>query len=447
MSDKRAILLLVMASLVVVGLRAWRERLDRAALAAAALAECVAPVAVAAPDTAAPAPPIVEIAGVIRSGDILASALRRHGLSANLSDRIIGSLRKIFDPRRARPGDIFRIALDTEMSLLGFEYDRATGESFRVEPLGQDLAAFILPDRLVRHVVRREGTLRRSLYEAVREAGGSAEEVGQFADIFAGSFDFFTECQPGDGFSYVVEAYYDGDRFKKLGRVLFGEYAPAGVGGRAGRTVAGVYYQPEGAKKGGYYTLDGESLQRAFLRSPLAYRRITSRFTMSRFHPILKHTRPHLGVDYAAPTGTPVSAVADGIVARAGWLGGLGRCVEIRHAGGISTAYGHLSRIGLAVGPGRRISQGDVIGYVGSTGLATGPHLHFNVERNGVPVDPLRFESLGGAPLDAAELPRFARARDALHELLVALPVGVPTVEPPAATTAASAVRDAPPRS
>jgi murein DD-endopeptidase MepM/ murein hydrolase activator NlpD len=444
MSDKRAVLLLVMGSLAVVLLRAGRlerERFDEAARAAAPSAS-VAP----APALEAPAGPPVQIAGVIESGDILAKALRRRGLSPTLTDRIVESLARIFDPRRARPGDVFRVVLDTEMSLLGFEYDRTTGESFRVEPLGAGLVASILPERFERRLLKREGTVRHSLYEAVRAAGGGAEEVAELSDVFAGSIDFFTECRAGDRFTYLVEAFTDGDRVRRLGRLLFAEYAcGAREAGAAERAVTGIYFEPAGAR-GGYYAPDGASLQRAFLKSPLSYRRITSRFSRSRFHPVLKACRPHLGVDYGAPAGTPVSSVADGVVALAGWHGGMGKCVKIRHAGGVVTSYGHLSRIGLAIRTGRRVAQGDVIGHVGSTGLATGPHLHFDIERGGVLIDPLAFESPGGPPLAADQLLEFARARDALADLLVVLPSGVPTPGP-AATTAATAAAPGPPRS
>lgn len=447
MSDKRAVLLLLVASALVLALRLGLGDLRPSEFEACAPGESLATGAVAAADSSAlPAGTPVVIAGAVQRGDILVAAFRRSGLSASLSDRILASLTTIFDPKKARPGDVFRAVLDTEMSLLGFQYDRATGESYRVEPLGADLAAFILPGRLVRHLVKREGSVCRSLYEAVRESGGSAEEVDQFASIFSGAFDFFTETREGDTFSYLVEAFYEGGHLKKIGRLLVAEYvstAKDAAGG--GKRLAGIFYAPEGARKGGYYAPDGTSLARAFLRAPLAYSRITSRFSRGRFHPVLRETRPHLGVDFGAALGTPVAAVADGIVSLAAWHGGLGKCVRVKHAGGVETEYGHLSRFAPGIHRGRRVSQGEVIGFVGATGLATGPHLHFNVERNGVPVDPLSFESPGGPPLPTAEIAAFERARDGLLGLVAALPAGVPTLE--AAVTTALARSEGPPGS
>jgi murein DD-endopeptidase MepM/ murein hydrolase activator NlpD len=437
MSDRRAITLLVFASLLAGTLHLARGGLLTPPPSEPAATAAPGAVDAAGRDSAvADSAPRVEIAGVVRSGDLLSIALVRKGLSANLSDKIVNALAKTFDPRQARPGDVFKVVLDTQMSLLGFEYACVTGESYRVEPIGAGLVASLLPERLERRLVRREGALERSLYESIREAGGSPDEVAQFADIFGGAFDFLTESRRGDRFTYVAEGYYDGDRLRKPGRLLFAEYASAA----GGRTIDGVYYQPPGSPKGAYYASDGSSLTRAFLRSPLSYRRISSRFSRNRLHPILKENCPHLGVDYAAPHGTPVSSVADGTVTLAGWNGGMGKCVKVRHAGGVTTTYGHLSRIG-ALRVGERIEQGRVIGYVGSTGRATGPHLHFEIDRNGRHVDPLRFESPGGPSLSPAELPAFQSARDALMGFLFALPAGVPTAEPAPFTAAAVVVR------
>lgn len=426
MSDRRAIILLIVASLLACALHVVSGRRHERSTAIDETVPLPSAVAGATGDSAvAEEPPRVEIAGVIQRGDLLGLALIRGGISANLSDKILDALAKTFDPRKARPGDVFKVVLDTERSLLGFQYERVTGESYRVEPLGASLVASILPERLERRLVKREGVLENSLYESVRQVGGSPEEVTQIADIFGGSFDFVTDSRRGDRFTYVAEGFYDGDRLRRLGRIQFAEYTPS----EGGEAMAGVYYKPQDASKGAYYAPDGRSLQKAFLRSPLSYRRITSRFSRNRLHPILKHRCAHLGVDYGAPTGTPVSTVADGVVAHAGWNGGMGKCVKIRHTGGITTMYGHLSRFGSGIRSGQRVEQGQVIGYVGSTGMSTGPHLHFQIDRNGAVVDPLTFESPGGPALDAAEIPAFLAARDAMAGLMVALRTGVPTPE------------------
>lgn len=366
--------------------------------------------------------PLHEISGEISRGDRLGGVLMSAGLHPPLVDLILTSLVDVFDPRGIRPGDTFRALVDPEMSLLGFEYDRVGGETIRVEPQGEEYTAVRVVEPLESRVLKREGEIASSLFESVKRAGGSAEEVELFANIFNGTFDFFSESQKGDEFRYVLEADYAADELRRAVRVVSAEYVSKG----RGKTLAAFYYTPAGAQKGGYYAADGSPLARRFLKCPLPFSRVTSRFTHSRLHPVLKTRRPHLGVDFAAPTGTPVSVVADGVVVSAARDGGLGNCVKVRHAGGIDTIYGHLSRYASGVRAGTRVTQGDVIAYVGSTGLSTGPHLDYRIAKSGVFVDPLKFESPGGPSLPASEMAGFFAARDELIALSVALAPGQP---------------------
>lgn len=259
----------------------------------------------------------------------------------------------------------------------------------------------------LRALVALEGEIRGSLYESVIRAGGSGALALALAEVFRAKVDFRTELRPGDAFSLVAEQWLGEDGRQGWGRVLAAELRTQGTVRRA----VG-YPSRDGTLR--YYDPKGDPLQNHFLHSPLDYTRISSGYSLRRFHPILKVHRPHRGIDYAAPAGTAVRAVADGVVAMAGWSGEGGKTVEIRHDARVSTRYHHLSRYARGIRPGRRISKGQVIGYVGSTGLSTGPHLDFRVLRNGRPMNPLALRRVSGEPVPVEARERFFRVRDAL---------------------------------
>ena len=257
------------------------------------------------------------------------------------------------------------------------------------------------------------GRIDSSLFATIAELGEHPQLAFDLSEIFAWDVDFNTEIQTGDAFRVAVEKLSLDGRFVRYGRILAAQFE------RGERTLHAVRY--EGSRSAGYYDLDGTPLRKAFLRSPLRFTRISSRFTHSRLHPVLKTRRPHLGIDYAAPRGTPVSASADGVVVFAGRQGGFGRLVRLRHANGYETLYGHLSRIDVR--RGQRVAQGDRIGAVGSTGLATGPHLDYRMTLNGRYVDPLRIQVPPAEPIPADETAAFAQAR-ARHLPLLGRPAG-----------------------
>ena len=263
-----------------------------------------------------------------------------------------------------------------------------------------------------------EGTIRSSVDEAIHDAGGDTRLTMKFADAFAYDIDFLTEVQKGDRFSLLVEEKFVDGKFLGYGEILYGVYD--------GRTedASAVWFRHAAAPRGGFYSPDGKALRKSFLRAPLNYRRISSHYAKSRFHPIRRVYRPHHGVDYAAAVGTPVVAVADGTVGFAGWKGGYGKFVQVRHAGRTETAYGHLSRIAKGVRPGARVSQGEVIGYVGQTGLATGPHLHYEVVQNGVKINPLAIKNVPAEPLSAAAMNDFLAYAEGLQHLEQSLVAG-----------------------
>jgi len=260
-----------------------------------------------------------------------------------------------------------------------------------------------------------QGEIKSSLWESMIDKCENPELILKFAEVFEWEIDFLTEPQNGDSFRLIFEEYdKDGD-FVKYGDILAAEYKS---GNQLYQTVQ--YQAPDGRKD--YFDPAGKSVRKAFLKSPLNYRRISSRFSFSRFHPILKIFRPHLGVDYSAPSGTPVVASGDGVVTFAGWKGGLGKMVEIRHAKGFVTTYGHLSGIAKGIRTGAKVNQKDLIGYVGSTGYSTGPHLDYRVKANGRFVNPLKMIAPPVQPVKQEYLADFQAHRDnllyALHLLI-----------------------------
>lgn len=253
------------------------------------------------------------------------------------------------------------------------------------------------------------GTIQSSLFAATDNARLPDNVASQLADLFSGEIDFRRELRSGDRFSVVYEALEANGEVLRFGRLLSAEFVNNGKSHRA------VWFQPAG-QKGAYYTQDGKSLQRAFLSSPLTFTRVSSGYGM-RFHPISGKEKPHLGVDFAAPTGTAVRSVADGVVEFAGWQNGYGNVIRIKHRADKTTVYAHLSRIGVR--KGQRIDQSDVIGQVGSTGSSTGPHLHFEFRERDVPRDPLvAVRSSEGLPLPANARGAFAQVARAMADKL-----------------------------
>ncbi|MBI5197066.1 MAG: M23 family metallopeptidase, partial [Nitrospirae bacterium] len=230
----------------------------------------------------------------------------------------------------------------------------------------------------------------------------------QVSDIFAWDIDFATDLRQGDPYKLVVEGLYQDGKFRKYGYVLSAEFLNQGETYRA--------YRFENDGRPDYYDESGKSLKKAFLKAPLNFRRISSGFSNSRYHPILKVYRPHHGLDYAAPSGTPVSAVGDGTVLFSGWKGGYGKVVILRHPGGYKTYYGHLSRMGSGIREGKRVVQGDIIGYVGSTGMTTGPHLHYEVRVNDRAVNPLSLKIPRKQSVPDGRLAEFQNTRDRMNE-------------------------------
>jgi murein DD-endopeptidase MepM/ murein hydrolase activator NlpD len=361
-----------------------------------------------APAIEAPAPGVRTKSVTVRRGDTLIRVLSRAGLDGRASADIAEALQaEGADLRRLRPRDELEVTwtLDGEPISVRWEPSPWLGFAAVATDMGWEVRrAETRPDVRVEAVV---GEVQRSLFEAVEAAGESAQLVVALVDIFASDFDFTADTRTGDRFRLLVEKRYAGEQFVDYGQILVAQYLSDG------RVLIGVGFEPAGGRLA-YYDPQGRSLRKTFLKSPLEFSRITSGFTYRRPHPILGGVRPHLAVDYAAPVGTPVWAVADGVVVHAGWNGGNGIQVHLRHHAGYETLYNHLSRLGAGVRRGARVQQRQVIGYVGSTGLSTGPHLDYRVAKNGRFVNPLRETFIPGQPLEAAEHRRFLKEARAL---------------------------------
>jgi murein DD-endopeptidase MepM/ murein hydrolase activator NlpD len=336
----------------------------------------------------------------IQRGDTLGSLLARLHIDDEHAASYLRSARHVRALYQLVPGRTVRAVTSEDGELVSMRYLNGDGTELVVQRRGNDFFARELPLVTEQRLLMSSGEVRTSLFSATDAAGLSDSVAVQLADIFSGEIDFHRDLRPGDRFAVVFEAFYSNGEFVRTGRIVAAEFVNAGFTHRA------LYYQ-DAAGHGGYYTPDGRNMRKSFLRSPLEFSRISSGFSLSRFHPVLQSWRAHKGVDYAAATGTRVKATADGYVQFAGHQGGYGKLVVLRHMNGYTTAYGHLSAFAKGLRAGQRISQGDVIGYVGSTGLATGPHLHYEFRVNGLHQNPLRASVPQGPAITAQLRPSF----------------------------------------
>jgi murein DD-endopeptidase MepM/ murein hydrolase activator NlpD len=378
----------------------------------------------------------------VRRGDTFSGLLLRNRLGMQEIARVLDVTKRmnLFSPRQLQPGQTLTLERDDFGAMRRLSLCLSPEETYVYEPRGAELIAYLQPVEREMRLRKFEGRIAETVDDAIREAGGDYRLTLKFADVFAYDVDFLTEVHTGDRFSLLVEEKFVDGKFTGYGQVLYGRYDGRKAGGTA------VWYRHAGAPRGGYYDLEGKALKKSFLRAPLNFRRISSQFSKARFHPIKKIWCPHHGVDYAAATGTPVVAVSDGTVTFSGWKSGYGKFVQIRHAGRTETAYGHLSRISPRVRVGARVEQGEVIGNVGQTGLATGPHLHYEVHQNGARIDPLALRNLPAEPIPAGESPAFQQFAQGLSSLESTLLAGqvLETFDPAELTAALAALTSDP---
>src|SRR5215470_2824783 len=361
-----------------------------------------------------PPPPRLQISeGELGRGETLARALGREGISPQLVLEITRTLAPHFDFRSAQPGHRFRVARDAQGQLVDFEYLTAPNTGWHLQRSGDGYEVTRREARMVPRTARIAGLVTDNLYGAIADLGEDGQLAHDYADVFAWDIDFHRAIRAGDAFEVLYERLYrvepDGkEKYSGPGRILAARYD-----GAAGHYEAVYFETAQG--RGGYYHPDGSSVEGQFLMSPVWQGRVTSPYSNARFHPILKITRPHHGIDYAAPEGTPVWAVADGVVTYRAWLGGFGNLVKIRHRTGVESVYGHLSRYAKDLRVGQTVRQKQVIGYVGSTGLATGPHVCFRLSKDGRYVNPANVRGLATRePIPASLRGRFQAARDML---------------------------------
>ncbi|MEK7703516.1 MAG: M23 family metallopeptidase [Myxococcota bacterium] len=344
----------------------------------------------------------------VRAGESAAQALLGSGAKPAEVECALQSLKPLVDFRRLRPGDEIKARFDAHDALLSVEILRGPLEQTRAdlrEGVWQAARIDVSTDTILAQV---SGEVTSSLWDTLLKSGEDPRLVAQIVDIFAWDIDFYSEIYPGDTFRLVVEKRYGNGQFLDYGAVHVAELVSAGSPHRA-------FAHPGTNGTLEYFDEEGQSLHKQLLKSPLKYAHVTSRYG-TRVHPILGYNRKHNGIDYGAPVGTPVWAVGDAKVTYAGWRGGYGKYVELRHANGWVSEYGHLSHIDVRAG--QHVAQKQVIARTGSSGLSTGPHLHYGLRRSGTFVNPLTQKLERGRPLTGNELTSFRqRVVELLREL------------------------------
>lgn len=348
----------------------------------------------------------------IQPGDTLSSILSRLGVDSSENAAITSAARGYASVTRFVSGRTVMARVTSGGHLVLLRYLVGNQQLLSIERAGNGFAVKEEDIQPETRVTMRSGTISHSLFGATDAADVPDSIASQMADIFSGDIDFHRDIRQGDHFSVVYESKFDeSGRIVGTGRLLAAEFVNDGKAYRA------IYFMdPKGHD--GYFTPDGKNLKKAFLKSPLPFTRITSFFTSARFHPILKIWRAHKGVDYAAPIGTPVRAVADGVVEFAGQQRGYGNLVVLKHNGPYSTAYGHLSHFAKGIHRGSHIQQGQIFAYTGNTGWTTGPHLHYEFRVNNQQVNPLAVHMPSSFPLEARYRSQFAAAATPLNDRL-----------------------------
>lgn len=345
-----------------------------------------------APDRPPTPPRLRVIEGKVARNATFGQLMSAHGFSPELVYQVVRASRPVYNLARLRAGNRFELEWLADGRLNAFRYHVDSEKYLAVDRGKDDFRAQLIPIEYEKRALPVVGTIESSLFGTLSDLQEKDQLALDMAEIFSWDIDFNTEIQRGDHFRLMVEKLYLEDRMVRYGDILAVEFH------NAGKLYTGYRFEdPEGEV--GYFDNLGRSLKRDFLRSPVKFSRISSRFSYRRLHPVLRKRRPHLGVDYAAPTGTRVVAAGNGRVRYRGWKGGYGNLVEIKHGNGFTTYYAHLSRFARGLRRGSKVIQGQVIGYVGSTGLSTGPHLDYRVRRNGVFVNPLTLKMKPSKPL------------------------------------------------
>jgi len=400
LSRRTASILQVALVAVVVGLAALPRAGESETPVVAAPPQAVAPPAAVAPQEASIAFSTIEV--VVNRNDTMDRLFRRFEL--NLADlatlRGLPELRTQMD--KLRPGELLRL-MHRGNELVGLERKLSDSETLKITRDANGFSSDVLENPLEIHTRTASATIRSSLFQAAADAQLDDRVAFDLAEIFQYDIDFVLDIQSGDRFTVVYEEIFQDGQPLRTGKILAAKFTNEGREYRAVRYV-------DAHGNADYFTPDGHSLRKAFIRAPVQFSRISSRFNPSRRHPVLNRIRAHKGVDYAAPVGTPVRAAGDGRVRFIGRQGGYGNVIELEHGSGVVTVYGHLSRFASRLHRGQRVDLGQVIAYVGMTGLATGPHLHYEYRVRGVHKNPQTVPLPDAEPIAAAERERFLAA-------------------------------------
>jgi murein DD-endopeptidase MepM/ murein hydrolase activator NlpD len=371
-------------------------------------------------------PKIIKKTVVARSGDTFIKLLTTADISRTEAHAAIGAIRKVFDPKDLRPGHSitanFGLIKPTgdDRQLTSITFNQSIDQTIRISRSDAGaFEAYRLERKLNDQVVRLQGSIKTSLYSAASQAGLPAPLLMDVIRLFSWDVDFQRDIQTGDTFNVLVErSHLEDGRIARWGDI---QYAEMIVSGKPHRYYRFESRDKKGRSRVGYFDKTGHSARKPLLKTPVDGARLSSRYGKRR-HPILGYTRMHRGVDFAAPRGTPIYAAGNGTIASAGRKGGYGKYVRIRHNERYSTAYGHMHRIARGISRGKRVKQGQIIGYVGSTGRSTGPHLHYEVLAGGRQVNPLRIRLPSGRKLHGTEMATFRSVRTFLDRRVAAIP-------------------------
>ena len=353
------------------------------------------------------------VEGNVKKNEFLANILQKEGVSYNTINYIDRNQRKVFDVRKIKVGNKYTFLMSRDSVPQAkywiYEIDRT---NYAVFKLTDSLSAWRGEKEVITEIEHVGVEIKSSLWNAMAEAGCDASLILELSDIYAWTIDFFG-IQEGDSCKVIFEKkYIAGDSVSfGIGNVLAAYFKNNGEGKYA------FSYEQNGRKE--YFDENGDNMRKAFLKAPLNYRRISSKFSNGRMHPVYHVVRPHHGVDYAAPTGTPVQSIGDGTVIAKGWdKKGGGNYVKIKHNSTYTTTYMHLSKFGKGISQGCKVKQGQTIGYVGSTGASTGPHLDFRLQKNGTYIDPLKFKSPSAEPVKKENREEYKKHIENLMKIL-----------------------------
>ncbi len=347
----------------------------------------------------------------VQRGDTIAELLRRLNVDDPAASHYLRTNEATESLHRLTTGKELQAETRADGSLVSLRYIDANANQIIIERQDDNFNTRTLSAQIEKRVVMRTGDISSTLFAATDAAGMSDSVANQLADIFSGDIDFHRDLRKGDKFAVIYEMNYSNGEPVSTGKILAAEFT------NQGRQYRALYYELS-TNKGSYFSPDGKNMRKAFLRSPLEFSRVSSGFTLSRFHPVLNKWRAHNGVDYAAASGTKVMVTADGIISFVGTQGGYGNVVIVNHQGRYTTVYGHLSRFANGLRQGQRVTQGALIAYVGSTGLATGPHLHYEFKIDGQHRDPLRVALPDAKPINAVQKVQFQTATSTLNNRL-----------------------------